>query len=249
LNWKSLAANSWVVGIGGSLIAAGIGWFLTRLFGTREAKDNLVTIQQNASPVMTQTFSPTINIHSPAPAPTPTEDRQSGWEIRYPGGVADISMLRGADQTLHRFAVGTDFTFINNSPHQVSLHVIFLIVYGSAHLARDPFNLPLPEWAQLLTAFGITNKQQLSFPLNLPARSSVDGHIMFSIPPDGAGKGIGGDAPDKRRYLFEFEDLLTKEKRVLPVTALHALDKNHHQRCSKTDLARTGPSEEPFRVG
>lgn len=200
---------------------------------------------------MTQTFQPIINIHPP-PAPTAEPGSDShispDWEVRYPGGIADVSMLSGPDRRLQRFAIGEDFTFINNSPHQVSLGVTFLIGYGTIQLATDPYSLPLGEWGQLLTAFGITNKPQLQFPLNLQPRSAIEGHIVFSIRPDGAGRGVGGDVPGQRRYLFEFEDLLSKQKVIRTASAVIALDKDNHQRYYQTDLARPGPKAEPFII-
>ncbi len=200
---------------------------------------------------MTQNFQPVINIHPPPATTTePASDSHisSDWEVRYPGGIADVSMLSGPDRRLHRFAIGEDFTFINNSPHQVSLGVTFLIDYGGTQLAHDPYSLPLAEWGRLLTAFGIRNKPQLQFPLNLQPRSALEGHIVFSIRSDGAGRGIGGDVPDQRRYLFEFENLLSKQKVIRTASAVVALDKDNHQRCYQTDLARPGPKAEPFII-
>jgi hypothetical protein len=78
LSWQTLVANPWVVGIGGSLVAAGIGWMLTRLFGTREAKKIPVTIQQNASPVLTQAFNPTITFHPTVILPTVDDPSLAG---------------------------------------------------------------------------------------------------------------------------------------------------------------------------
>jgi hypothetical protein len=239
--------QQWALGIGCSLAAAFLIWLFKRSKSTSKGQ----TAQQNASPTMTQNFQPIINIH---PLPTGATELGSGlhissdWEVRYPGGVADVSMLSGLDRRLQRFAIGQDFTFINNSAHQVSLGVTFLIGYGSTQLATDPYSLPLAEWGQLLTAFGIANKPQLQFPLNLPPRSALEGHIVFSTRPDGAGKGIGGDVPDRRRYLFEFEELLSKQKVTRVASAVHAPDKNNHQRCYQTDLARPGPNAEPFII-
>jgi hypothetical protein len=63
VNWKTLVSNPWVVGIGGSLAAAAIVWLRSRLFGTLESKPGPMAVQQNASPVLTQAFNPTINFH------------------------------------------------------------------------------------------------------------------------------------------------------------------------------------------
>ena len=258
MNWNGLDQwQLWALGIGCSLAAAFVIWLWRRVIGKRSEGASREAVQPNAAPVMTQNFQPTININVPAPdtgsRPTGEPRRESteappNWEVRYPGGVADVSVTHGADGRRHRFAIGEDFTFVNNSPQQVSLNVTFLIVYGSTQLATDPCNLPLPEWTQLLAAFGIRSKPQLLFPLNLAPHSSVEGHIVFSIRPDGAGRGIGGDVPEKRQYLFEFEDLLTKKSTTIVATAVFASDKNNHQRCSRTDLARPGPNEEPLNV-
>jgi hypothetical protein len=97
---------------------------------------------------------------------------------------------------------------------------------------------------QLLAAFGIPTKPQLVFPMNLQGRSSIEGHILFPIKSEGAGRGIGGDVPEKRQYLFEIEDLLTRRKSILSASAVYALDKHNRQRVSWTDLALVGPNEE-----
>lgn len=246
MSWQGLDQwQQWALGIGCSLAAAFLIWLFKRPKSTPKGQ----IVEQNASPTMTQNFQPVINIHPP-PAPTtaPGSDISPAWEVRYPGGIADVSMLSAPDRRVQRFAIGEDFTFINNSPHQVSLSVTFLIAYGSTQLATDPYSLPLAEWGQLLTAFGIRNKPQLQFPLNLQPRSALEGHIVFSIRPDGAGRGVGGDVPDQRRYLFEFEDLLSKQKVIRTASAVIALDKDNHQRCHQTDLARPGPKAEPFII-
>ena len=170
----------------------------------------------------------------------------SDWDARYPGGLVDVSILRHGDQHPARLAIAEDVTLVNRSPNQASLKVTFLIQYGVTQLAADPINLPVAEWTQLLAAFGIRQKTQLSFPLNLPGRSSAEGHIAFPVRWDGAGKGIAGDVPEKRRYSFEFEELLTKEKRTVSASAVYALDKNNHRRCSRTDFALPGPQEQPL---
>jgi hypothetical protein len=257
LNWNGLDQwQLWALGIGCSLVAAFVIALWRKFITNRNERASREAVQQTAAPVMTQNFQPTININVPAQdtglRPTGEYRRESAeaspsWEVRYPGGVADVSVVRGAGRR-HRFAIGEDFTFINRSPHQVSLNVTFLIVYGSTRLATDPCNLPLREWTELLAGFGIRSKPQLLFPLNLAPHSSVEGHIAFSIRPDGAGRGIGGDVPEKRQYLFEFEDLLTKKSTTVVATAVFASDKNNHQRCSRTDLARPGPNEEPLNV-
>jgi hypothetical protein len=169
-----------------------------------------------------------------------------GWDVRYPGALADVSILRPFDQHPSRLAIAEDMTLVNRSPQQLSLRVIFLIQYGNTQLAADPINLPVAEWTQLLASFGIRQKSQVSFPLNLPGRSAVEGHIAFPVRWDGAGKGVAGDVPESRRYSFEFEDLLTKERRTASASAVYALDKNNHQRCSRTDFALPGPREEPL---
>jgi pyrimidine deaminase RibD-like protein len=172
----------------------------------------------------------------------------SEWEVRYPGCLDDVSMIRGDPlRSRARFAIARDFTFVNKSPHRVSLNITLLIVYGHTQLAVEPRNL-LPEWERLLAAFGVRTKQQLLFPLNLDAHSAIAGHILFSVPPEGAGRGIAGDVPEKRQYLFEIEDLQTRRRTTLSATAVYSLDKGNHWRVSQTDLARPGPLEEPWIV-
>jgi hypothetical protein len=66
LNGGALTANPWAVTIGGGIAVALLIWLGKRVFGIpgkREGTRKL--IQQTASPVVTQTFQPTINIHSP----------------------------------------------------------------------------------------------------------------------------------------------------------------------------------------
>jgi len=177
-------------------------------------------------------------------------DTAADWEVRYPGGLVDVSMVRaGQPGTLQRFAIGEDFTFIDRSPQPISLTALFLIAYGSIHLAVDPYSVELAEWLRLLAAFGIRQKPQLLFPLNLPERSSMEGHILILIRTDGQGRGVGGDLPEKRQYLFEFEELVTRKKSTVVVSAIGAPERDNHQCYSGTDLARPGPNQQPFNVG
>jgi len=171
---------------------------------------------------------------------------RADWEVRYPGAVVDVSFLRHRDQHVTRLAIAEDVTLVNRSSHQLSLKVIFLIQFGDTQLAADPVSLSTDEWAQLLAAFGLRQKPQVSFPLNLPGHHSVEGHIAFPVRRDGAGRGIAGDVPEKRQYSLEFEELLTSEKRTVSASAAYALDKNNHHRCSLTDFALPGPLEEPL---
>jgi hypothetical protein len=68
LNWHGLDQwVQWTIGIGGSLGAAAIIWLLRKLF-VRERENHPSTVQQHASPVMTQSFEPIINIHPPVGA-------------------------------------------------------------------------------------------------------------------------------------------------------------------------------------
>ena len=53
------------------------------------------------------------------------------------------------------------------------------IQYGDTQLAAGPINLPPTEWELILDSFGIRQKPQLSFPLNLPGCSAIEGHIAF----------------------------------------------------------------------
>ena len=112
----------------------------------------------------------------------------------------------------------------------------FLIAYGPTLLAADPCNLPLPEWIQLLAAFGMRNKPQLLFPLNLAGRSSVEGHIVSDSVRRGR-KVSGETSPTSVAIFFEFEDLLTATRSTVVASVAVALDKNCHQRVARTDLA------------
>jgi hypothetical protein len=78
LNWNGLDQwQQWVLAIGGSLAAAFIIWLLTKFFRSRKGRIRGVTVQQNASPVVTQTFQPVINIHPlPTAAHTTMEDEK-----------------------------------------------------------------------------------------------------------------------------------------------------------------------------
>jgi hypothetical protein len=214
------------------------------MFDSKTSQHKNYTIQEvkAARDALHEAVAQKKHVGGAAPAIVP------GWDIRYPGGLVDLSFLRHGDQHPTRLAVAEDVTLVNRSPHPVSLSVIFVIQYGCTQLAADPMNLPPAEWTQLLAGFGIRDKPQLLFPLNLAGHSSAEGHMAFPVRPDGAGRGIGGDIPEKRHYSFEFEELLTKEKRTISASAVHALDKNNHQRCSRTDLALPGPPEEPLLI-
>jgi hypothetical protein len=64
LNWGTLLSNPWVVTIGGGLGVVFVVWLWKRFFkNSRAGESTKGTVQQNASPVMTQNFQPTINIH------------------------------------------------------------------------------------------------------------------------------------------------------------------------------------------
>jgi hypothetical protein len=70
LNWQGLDQwQQWALGLGGRLLAAFITWFCRRLFGRPKKTDQGMTIQQNASPTVTQTFQPTIHIHPTVAVP------------------------------------------------------------------------------------------------------------------------------------------------------------------------------------
>jgi hypothetical protein len=77
-------ANPWVLGIGGSLVATGIAWLIRTLLGRRKKQAAAAPVQQDVSPVMTQTFQPIVNIHpsiSLEPPPTP---RRAGLDTDEP---------------------------------------------------------------------------------------------------------------------------------------------------------------------
>jgi hypothetical protein len=173
----------------------------------------------------------------------------ASWEVRYPGGLADVSVVRaGKAGSRERFAIGEDFTFINHSSQPVTVSALFLIAYGCTQLAVDPYGVAYPDWPRLLAAFGIRHKPQLLFPLNLLGRSAVEGHILIPVRSDGQGRGVGGDVPEKRQYLFEFEDLLTKNKFTRTVSVAIAPDKDNHRCAAQTDLARPGPNQQPSSI-
>jgi hypothetical protein len=69
LNLNTLASNPWAQTIVGGVAVAFIGWLFKRFFrkpGTEKSPPGNVV--QHASPVVTQTFNPTINIRQPATA-------------------------------------------------------------------------------------------------------------------------------------------------------------------------------------
>ena len=75
MNWHGLNEwQQWILGIGCSLAAACIIWLCTRLFRKERKSAQAQGIIQNASPVMTQNFQPTINIHTPGAADHPLPD-------------------------------------------------------------------------------------------------------------------------------------------------------------------------------
>ena len=160
------------------------------------------------------------------------------WEIRYRGGLADIAAFPESSGALKRLAVAESIVIVNPSARNVSLRVILLMQHGTTQLAADPASMPSEKWDHILERFDFRSKPLLSFPLTLAAGSSVEGHIAFPVPPDGAGKGIGGDVPEQRRYTLEFEDVLSTEKRVVTASAVYAPDPENHRRVSFTDLTR-----------
>lgn len=75
MNWHGLNEwQQWALAIGGSLAAAFIAWLCRTLFKKR--RESSKGTVQNASPVMTQTFEPTINIHPPSAPPTKARSEQ-----------------------------------------------------------------------------------------------------------------------------------------------------------------------------
>lgn len=62
MNWETVFSNPWVIGIGGSIAAALLGWLVKRIFRVDKGRKGSVGTVQNASPVVTQNFQPTINI-------------------------------------------------------------------------------------------------------------------------------------------------------------------------------------------
>ena len=81
--WQGLAEwQQWTLGIGCSLAAAFIVWLFKKFFGRTTGTERAVIIQQNASPVVTQHFQPTINIHAPGAAAPPPPPDSSVYERR-----------------------------------------------------------------------------------------------------------------------------------------------------------------------
>jgi len=75
LNWQGLDQwQQWILGIGGSLAAGFIVWLGRKLISNnRGGERSYSPIEQNASPILTQAFQPTINIHAALPGPTPRD--------------------------------------------------------------------------------------------------------------------------------------------------------------------------------
>jgi len=102
LNWQGLDQwQQWALGIGGSLLAACFSWFCKRLFGTRKKTDQGITIQQNASPTVTQTFQPTIHIHPTVAVPGQDTDTA----LREFVGRSE----KEADSHLHKLRTESEF--------------------------------------------------------------------------------------------------------------------------------------------
>ena len=167
-----------------------------------------------------------------------------GWVIQYPGGLDDVAVT--AQPRNERYAIATDIVITNHGPNGISLNAELEIQYGVTILVREAYGIQVEAWPRFLVAFGMTPKAQLLFPVNVPAQGSVEGHIAFSIHPDGAGTGVGGDDPEKREYRIRFTDRLSGQRQTVKVSALMAPKLNNPHGCSYTDLARQGPREEPW---
>jgi len=70
MDWREDLA----LGVGASLIAAAIIWLVRKIFVRRDATvEGGTTVRQDATPVMTQNFQPTININLPSSGPASTQ--------------------------------------------------------------------------------------------------------------------------------------------------------------------------------
>ena len=75
MSWHGLDEwQQWALGIGCGLATALLLWFGKKLFFPKRGVGHSTahTIQQNASPVMTQNFNPVINVHPPEAAAVKT---------------------------------------------------------------------------------------------------------------------------------------------------------------------------------
>jgi hypothetical protein len=114
LNWQNLALNPWVVGIGGSLVAAFIWMVWKRLLGSRKKRNSGVTVQQTASPVMTQNFQPTINIHPPSAPPTKGAFRAVQEQNTFSKEEAEERRLTQLEHSLHQLIVAVKLIHVDS---------------------------------------------------------------------------------------------------------------------------------------
>jgi hypothetical protein len=166
--------------------------------------------------------------------PEGSRSQTSLWAVRYPGGLADVALF--SDVGAERFAIAEGIVIVGSESKSASIRVNLFVQYGITQLGAKPTSMSPEKWDYLLNSYGLRKESLLSFPLNLPAGCSVEGHIAFPVPYDGLGKGTGGDVPEERRYMLEFEDLISGEKRSVNVTAVFAPDLENHRRISPTDL-------------
>jgi hypothetical protein len=168
--------------------------------------------------------------------PAAARGHLSSWEIRYPGGLVDLSPLPADLGSTTRLAIAENIIVINPSDHAISVRVKLLIQYGFTQLVLEPTVIPTEEWEAILERFGLRKNPSLTFPLTLKA-DAFEGNIAFPVSAYGAGRGVAGDIPEQRAYTLEFEDVLSGTKKVVPVSALFALDANNHHKAAFTDLA------------
>jgi hypothetical protein len=126
----------------------------------------------------------------------------SSWEIRYPGGLADLSPLPVELSGTTRLAVAENVIVINPSDRAISVRVKLLIQYGITELVLEPAVIPAEPWEVILERFGLRERPSLTFPLPLKA-GAFEGHIAFPVPEYGAGRGVGGDVPEQRAYTLK----------------------------------------------
>jgi hypothetical protein len=104
--WQRLDQwQQWALGICCSLVAAGIVWLCTKLFGNRKGKDSGVTVRQNSSPTVAQTFQPAINIHPPRAASAETMFQAIQERNILSKEEAEDRRLNQLEQRLHQLIV------------------------------------------------------------------------------------------------------------------------------------------------
>jgi len=178
-------------------------------------------------------------------------DRSSRrWNVDFPGGIADIRVMARA---LERYAIAHDVAITNFGDKRVVLTAQLLIQWANRPLycVAQPREIELPEWSEVLSAFGFTAKRQLLFPLNVDSHSSVSGHIVFDVRDVGHGVGseigesMGGIRDDleherDREYQIRFRDELTLDEQLIYPSSIYAPRLDGSGISDHTDLAVAG---------